>query len=304
MHWFLIALIPPLLYAIGNYIDKAILSKHLKGGGVGTILIFSCLLGALTLPVIYFIEPGVFSIQSTAAWALIMNGALTVLAVLCYLYAIEHDDISAVVPILQLTPVFGFITGYILLGETLTRYQMLGSAIIVMGAVLISLEITERGNVALKKRVLALAAASALLFSLSGTIFKFYALDGGYWKTQFWEYVGIAILGALFFVFIKSYRQSFLSSFKENRGTIIGLNISAEVVMVAADLVMNFATLLAPLALIYVVNSFQPVFVFVIGILATLLFPHLIKESLSRKHVLQKILTILTMVLGLLMLYW
>lgn len=303
MNWFLVALIPPALYALGNFIDKAILSKELRGGGVGTIAIFSCLLGALTLPVIYFLEPSVFAINSLTAFILSINGILTVLAVLCYLYAIEHDDISAVVPILQLTPVFGFATGYIFLGETLTISQMIGSAIIIIGAIIISLEINHLGKIALKKRVLALAAGSALIFSLSGTIFKYFALDEGYWRTQFWEYIGIAIIGMLFFALVKNYRESFLSIFRENKKTIVGLNIGAEVVMVSADLVMNFATLLAPVALIYVVNSFQPVFVFILGIGLTLLFPAVIKESLSRRHLLQKILTISIMILGLFMLY-
>ena len=111
MSWFLVALIPPILYATGNYIDKALLSKWIKGGGVGAIVLFSCFLGILTLPVIYVIEPGVFSIPPLVASIMAINGALTVVAVLCYLHAIEFDEITAVVPILQLSPVFTFLTG-------------------------------------------------------------------------------------------------------------------------------------------------------------------------------------------------
>src|SRR5690606_36725186 len=113
-----------------------------------------------------------------------------------------------------------------------------------------------------------------------------------------------AIFGLLLFLLVKSYRQSFLSVFKDNQKSIVGLNVVAEVTMVSADLVMNYATLLAPVAIIYVLNSSQPVFVFVIGIIATILFPKIIKESLSRTHLAQKFLTILTIVLGLLMLSW
>lgn len=302
MNWFFLSLIPPTLYAMGNYIDKAILSKHLEGSGVGAITLFSCFLGALTLPFIGFFAPDVLLITPLTASILAANGILTVLAVLSYLYAIERDDISAVVPILQLTPVFGFVSGYFFLHETLNPLQIAGSGIIVMGAVLISLEI-EREGISFKKRVLALAALSALLFSLSGTVFKYFALDVGYWRTQFWEYVGIALIGVILFLVATEYRRSFLATFKKNRGTIISLNIAAEAIMVSADLIMNFATLLAPIALIYVVNSFQPVFVFLLGLLITLLFPHIIKESLSKKHVMQKVLTISMMAVGLLMLY-
>ena len=303
MSWFAVAIIPPILYAVGNYIDKALLSKQLKGGGVGTILIFSCFLGALTLPIVYFLGPNVFAINPITAFILSINGSLTVLAVLFYLYAIEHDEITTVVPILQLTPVFGFLTGYIFLGETLNLYQTIGSLAIVIGAIIISFDISEGGQLTIKKKVLILTAMSALVFSISGTIFKLFALDEGYWRTQFWEYAGIAIFGLILFLFVSNYRKSFLALFSRNKKAAIGLNILAETVMVSADLVMNFATLLAPVVLIYVVNSFQPVFVFILGIALTLMFPRFIKESLSKKHVAQKVVTIFIMVIGLVMLY-
>src|SRR3990167_7549727 len=211
MNWFLVALIPPVLYAAGNYVDKVILSKQLKGSNVGNIVTFSCFLGALTLPIIYLIEENVLPASGATALILALNGALTVVAVLGYLYAIEHDDISAVVPILQLTPVFGFMTGYVFLGEVLNITQIIGSAIVIIGAVIISLEITETGRISFKKKVLALAAGSAFVFSLSGTIFKYFALNEGYWRTQFWEYTGIALSGLILFVFVRSYRLSFIS---------------------------------------------------------------------------------------------
>ncbi len=303
MSWFWIAIIPPALYAAGNYVDKAILSKRV-GGGIGTIIIFSCFLGTLTIPFILWLEPNALSISPLTAGILIINGALTVIAVLCYLYAIEEHEISGVIPLLQLTPVFGFIIGYLLLGETLSSMQIIGSAIIIIGALIISLDFGEVGELKIRRKVLLMATVSAFIFSINGAIFKFFAIDEGYWRTQFWEYIGIAILGIIFFMAIPNYRQSFLSVFKKNSGSTIGLNIIAEAIMFTADLTMNFATLLAPVALIYVVNSFQPVFVFVLGIILTILIPNIINESMERRRVIQKVLTISVMTLGLLMLYY
>ncbi len=303
MNWFLVAIIPPILYATGNYIDKALLSKWIKSGGVGAIVLFSCFLGILTLPIIYFIEPGVFTIEPLVGTIMALNGALTVVAVLCYLHAIEFDEITAVVPILQLSPVFGFFTGYIFLGEMLTALQIFGSAIIVIGAIIISLDISHVGKVIFRKRAVIYAVTSAFIFSLNGAIFKFFALDEGYWRTQFWEYIGIAIIGLVFFYFIPTYRNNFISVIRNNRIAAISLNLLAETVMVSADLIMNFATLLAPVTLVYVVNSFQPVFVLLLGVGFTLLFPKVIKESLMTRQLVQRGLTIFLMVLGLIMLY-
>ncbi|OHA88418.1 MAG: hypothetical protein A2653_02530 [Candidatus Zambryskibacteria bacterium RIFCSPHIGHO2_01_FULL_43_25] len=303
MNWFFIAILAPILYSAGNYVDKIILNKHFKGSGVGTIVIFSCFLGALTIPIIFFIEPAVFAIPTIKTFIMMLNGGLTVLAVIFYLYAIDEDEISVVVPILQMTPVFGFFISFFLLGETLTFFQIIGSAIIIIGATIISIDISYDGNLGFKKRMLTLASASAFVFALNGTIFKYFALDFGYWQTEFWEYVGIAIVGFLIFIFVKQYRYNFVSAIKNNRYSIIGLNFLAEIIMVSGDLIVNFATLLAPVALVYVVNSFQPVFVYIYGLLFTLFLPKIIKESVSKKQLIQKTLTICMMVVGSVLLY-
>lgn len=38
MNWFLIALIPPTVWAATHHFDKYLLSKYFKGGGVGALL--------------------------------------------------------------------------------------------------------------------------------------------------------------------------------------------------------------------------------------------------------------------------
>jgi hypothetical protein len=55
-----------------------------------------------------------------------------------------------------------------------------------------------------------------------------------------------------------------------------------------SEAVTLYATLLAPVALVLLVNSFQPLFVFTLGIALTLFFPRVAKESLGRMKLLQK----------------
>lgn len=44
MTWFFIALIGPALWSMGNHIDKYLLQKYLRGGGIGALIIFLHLL--------------------------------------------------------------------------------------------------------------------------------------------------------------------------------------------------------------------------------------------------------------------
>jgi hypothetical protein len=65
-----------------------------------------------------------------------------------------------------------------------------------------------------------------------------------------------------------------------------------------SEAVTLYATLLAPVALVLVVNSFQPLFVFTLGIVLTLLFPRVATESLGRMKMLQKGVGISLMLVG------
>ena len=64
------------------------------------------------------------------------------------------------------------------------------------------------------------------------------------------------------------------------------------------NLLFQYASLLAPLALVWAVNGFQPVFVLVYGLLITRFFPQVGEENLERKQLMQKAVAILIIFAG------
>jgi hypothetical protein len=94
---------------------------------------------------------------------------------------------------------------------------------------------------------------------------------------------GLALL-----VCVSSYRRDFLGLFKQQKVAAIGLIALSRTLFSVSEAVTLYATLLAPVALVLVVNSFQPLFVFALGIVLTLLLPQVAKESLDRMQMLQK----------------
>lgn len=99
-------------------------------------------------------------------------------------------------------------------------------------------------------------------------------------------------------IFIKSYREQFLTVMKTNTVSVILLNGINEIVNIIAKIFFNFASLLAPITVIWIVNGFQPFFVFGFGAILTLLFPKVVKEDIGRRSLFQKILAILIMFAG------
>jgi bacterial/archaeal transporter family protein len=297
MHWFFIALIAPALWSITNHIDKYLLGKYFKSGGVGSLMIFSSSIGLFVLPVILVIEPNVFNISIANAFLIILSSAALITFLIPYFYALSSDEASVVVPLFQMVPVISYILAYIFLGENLQFHQIIASLLIISGAILISLEHTQK-KLRLKKRIFFLMFLSSSLYAIGVLLFKIVGIQESFWVTSFWSYIGYACIGILLFLFVIPYRIQFLSVIKDNKLAVMSLNGCNEMLNIIASLCMNFASLIAPLALAQVVNGFQPFFVFFYSILLTLFFPKLGSESLLKKHLAQKILAILIIFLG------
>lgn len=291
MSWFWIALIGPVLYAITNHIDKYILEKYFKAGEVGAVVIFSACFSIFALPIIFLIEPGVFAVDFITKMTLMFTGGLNVVCLLLYLNALRDDEASVVVPFYQTIPVFGFILGYFILGEVLNSQQLFAGIMILIGTTIISFDFST-GKPVFKKRVALLMLISSLIFAIIGVVFKLIAVSEGFWFSIFWSLFGNVMVGSLIFLFMKSYRKQFLEVFKVNSRAVLAASSLNEIFFISADGVTAYATLLAPISLVMVVNGFQPVFVFIIGIFLTLFFPETCKESLSRNDLAQKILAI------------
>jgi len=297
MSWFFIALIGPILYAVANHTDKYLISKYLKGGEVGSLIIFSAIFSVVALPIIILVYPAVFGVSLLQGLVLAINGMLVVVAILFYFYALHKDEASYVVPFYQTIPIFAFVLGYFILGETITKTQGISSLIIIIGALVLSFEL-GLGKIKFKKDVVLLMLAASLLFAINGVIFKLIAVSEGFWPSTFWGLVGKIILGFGFLVFVPSYHRQFLSMIKENKFAVLALNSMSESLFIVAEGVMGYAILLAPVVLVLLVNSFQPLFVFIIGIGLTVLFPKLGKESMTRSALIQKIFGIGLIIVG------
>jgi drug/metabolite transporter (DMT)-like permease len=294
---FLIALAAPFLWAIVNHADKFLLSKYFKSNGVGGLMIFSTLFSVVLLPITCWMDPNVLGIGFYGASILMCAGVLNAVAILLYLYALQDDEASVVVPFMQLVPVFSFIFGYFLLGDKLTSTQAVGGLIILFGTSILSFGLGENRKIIFKWKVSILMVFHSMLFGLYGTLFKFISLGDGFWAGAFWEAVGLICVGIVLFQ-IKSYRREFFFVLKQNSKAIIGLNVVSETLTIAGNWLTAYATLLAPIALVTLVSGYQPVFVFIIGTIITIFFPHIVEEKITKRALLHKGVAIAIIILG------
>lgn len=298
MNWFLIALIPPALWAVTNHFDKYLLAKYFKGGGVGALMIFSSLIGVFILSFIALTHPEVLNAVPKNSFLISLNGFLYILAVLPYFYALQKDEASVAVPLFQMVPVFSYFLAWLVLKETIGVNRLLGGVLIIFGAIGISLELMEGKKFRFKKDVFLLMTLSSLLFSLNFLFFKFFALEATFWTTSFYEYIGFVVFAFLLLMFVRPYRKEFISVMKKNSVTVLTINGVNEVVNIIAKLSFNFASLLTPITLTWIVNGFQPFFVFAYGVILTVFFPHISQEKINGKYLIQKLVAIIIMFMG------
>jgi uncharacterized membrane protein len=194
MSWLVFAFSGPVLWAISTHFDKYLVEQYFKHSDTAVLLLFTALMGVLTLPFIAFYAPPVTSPGPGSIVLIMLSGVLYMGALLLYLRALQTEEASVVAPFFQAAPVFGYGLAYFVLGETLTARQLAGGALIVGGTLIVSLRF-GRGAGTFKLRLVMLMLACGLALAVSGLIFKVFAITVEFWVTTFWLFVGEALFG-------------------------------------------------------------------------------------------------------------
>jgi len=288
MSWLVFAFSGPILWAASAHMDKYLVERYFKDSNVAVLLIFTALIGLITLPFIWFLAPGVATVGLQNAALMAFSGLLYMGAMLFYLRALQSEEASVVAPFFQAAPLFGFVLGYVVLGETLSPTQMAGGALIVGGTVLVSLRSDLRKTTTnFNGRLAALMLACALSLAVSSLIFKIFALRDEFWPTTFWMFAGEALFGAALLA-IGSYRRQFFDLLRSNPGAVLSINAANELINLGGGLGTRFALVLAPLSLVQAIGSTTTLFVFGVGVVLSVFFPALGRENLSRRELLHK----------------
>jgi len=297
MTWFLLALVGPLLYALTNHIDKFLLANFFREGGVGTLILFSSLLSLAAVPFIYMGDRAVFSVDAKSIAVLTCVSLLNIGVLWFYLLALKDDEASVVIVFYQLVPVFGLTFGYFFLGETLTPAQLVAMGVIIFGTSIISFEIHEN-KLRMRWMTVCYMLIAVIFWALESVIFKSVALKENVWRTLFWEHVISGAFGVLIFLVAPTYRNHFLKTFRRNSVPVLSLNALNEGAYMLGNIVVAFAYMLAPVALVLLAESFQPIFVFAIGVFLTIFFPKLSRENMHPKSIAQKLVAIVITGIG------
>ena len=299
----IMAITASFLWSITNHIDKFMVSGiDESASSIKTLLVFSTLITGIVLSPIWLIVNN-FSVGiSTISLICVLSASLVyIISTYFYFKALDKNDASIVIVMFQLIPVFSYILTLIFFKESLTVNQFIGSIIIMLSAILISIDFEEKNNKS-KKIALILMTSSSFFFALHYFLFDIAMRDSSYNSCAFWFQIGFLILGIIL-ISIKSFRETFIKAVKTNGKRYISLNVVSRALSLSGNLLVNYANLIIPLALANVLNGFQGAFVFILGILGVKLLPKYFKENLNKRVVIQKIVCIILSIIGLVVIF-
>jgi uncharacterized membrane protein len=296
MLWFWLSITAALLWSINNHLDKYLYKRYYRDALPGALMFLSAALGGIFALAILIIHPVALTVPLPQVILLLTAGLLDFCYIFPYIHALMRDETSRVAPLFQVGPVFSFFLAWLFLHEQLTTHEILSAVLLLVGAFAINLDIDN--GFRFKKGVFGLMILATGLFSLETFLFKYGAIQVGFWSGAFYQYIGAALAGAILAVASPKYRRAFIKILRTHRRSVFTLSLTAEVLSTTARVSLNYASLLAPLALVSSVANIQPFFVIVIGIMLTVFAPWLGKETITRSHLVQKILSSLVIFAG------
>ena len=285
MPWLFFAFSGPVLWAISVHLDKYLVERFFKDSNVAVLLVFTALMGVVMLPFIWYFEPAVVRLDIKSIAIISASGLLYMVGMLFYLRALQSEEASVVAPFFQASPLFGYVLAYLVLGETLSSTQMAGGALIIAGALIVSVRFGQRR--AFKLRLAALMLTCGFVMAIVSLIFKIFAIKVAFWTTTFWMFVGEAVFGAVLLM-IGPYRREFSALLRRNTGALLSINASNELINLGGGLGNRYALLFAPLSIVQAIGSTTTLFVFVFGVVLSVMYPRFGRESLSGRELTQK----------------
>jgi len=292
MSWLFYALLGPAILTAVNFVDKLIIEKHVRNPlgmpiyAAMTAFISGCVLWVLTgFPVL--------SLSDTLL--VLLTGMLTAAGGAIYFQALSKEETSKIIFFLQIQPIMVLLLSLVFLNEGITPQQLLGFALILTAALVLSMNNGLAGFKLSRPFVMILIVDA--LNAVAIVLFKFVAADDIN-RVLAYESWGLALGGLLIYLLIAPIRQAFHDSLRtvpRHAFAIIGVN---ETIFVIAKLATFTAVSLGPVALVSVLGGTQVFMGIMVGWILTLLIPSVFKEDINRQTLMRKGMLAVVMIAG------
>jgi len=294
MSWIILVLIATLLWAIMSIIHKFVRVEYFENTLGYLVFITPTVFYAAIL---LFLEPfTILGLKETTM--LILTGILIFFGGYFYIEAIHKEEVSRVVILFGVSPLFVLTLSTIFLNEILTIKQYMAFILIFIGSILISFKKIEE-KIKLSTGAICVLA-SAFFFSVHKVILK-YISTINITTVMIYRESGylLAIISLLiFYPKARQYTKKVIRDMNLKKTLLV---YSAEIIGMSGMFFSYLALQRGPVSLVSVLEGFEPIFVLILAITISRFIPKILKEEINIKTITIKTISIILMLGGLYM---
>ena len=292
--WLLVSVLAYLFFSLSYLGDKLILAGAPKPNSYTFYVGFISVFVIVIIPFIKFGLPN----EKVFFW-IVAEALVYILGLYAMFSALEKFDVSRVMTTIgAIQPILIFALTWIIWGpQAMSTAVILAFVLLLMGSYLISFKKNSKAN----GEYLIVTLLAAALFSLDYVFSKIVFLNQPFLQGFIWMRIFVFLFALLFLVSKNNRKEIFKKQNILNKKTgaiFIGTHTSGGI----ANILQGFAISLAPIVFLPIVNSLrgiQYVFLFLMTLFLSVFFPKILKEDLSKKIIIQKVVSIILIGIGL-----
>lgn len=290
MLWVLLSITAALLWASVNVVDKHILSKIVQRPVVPVMILG--VVGLIASVSIFFIH-GFAPMPAKFIIFALIGGCFYFLGNYFYLKAITTDDVSKIIPLVHIAPLFIAISAAIFLGEIFTPVKYLGIFFLVAGAFLVSLKNLK--SISLGRGFWFMMLAD-LSIATTETLTKFLFNS----QADFWTVFALVRLGAFLAILPIIYinRQLLADVYRQKGIKTYFILFSNQIVNFGGILSLTTANMFGYVTLVNALSSLQSFFVLMFATAFSVFLPNFLKEEAEIKTVARRLIAIIIIITG------
>ncbi len=305
MIWITLVIFATLLDSLRIFVDNYVSDVYFKKHLAYSQKLFYGSLGIIT-SIILLVASG-FNIQSAnlgIIGLLILSGLLSALASLPYLRTLEIDDSTNLGIFIQLAPILYLVLGWLFLGETFAPIQLIAFAFILAAPLLIVLT-TRKKSRHTKIKAIIYAFTYVFIAVIGNLVFVIANTENDRFISSIAFLTLGKAIGSILIIWSRPkmhrrfYRVLKASKYKVIRPMFINYFIS-----LAKDFTYRGALVLAPAVAVASAasDSTEPIVIFFMGLLLTLVWPKFGREKLDKKSILTHLTATILIVIGIVLL--
>ncbi len=290
--------------SLNLFFDNYISDYHFKGRGAFSQNYFYAFTYLLVAVIMALASNFDFTtVAPLTVVLLLLSGVISAIDTLPYYKALELDDSTNLGIFIQLAPVLYLIFGWLFLGETMSISQLVSFFIIVSAPFLIINSARKRSRgIRLKA---ALYAFLYVLMSVASSLIFAQQLGAGADFPTFLALTSIVLLGRsvgtlAIFVFQPKRRKRFFQVVRSSKNKVFYPMAFNSILDVMSTVTYRAALIAAPSVALAsaACDASQPIVIFFMGIILTLIWPKFGREKLDRKTVRVHVIATILVVIG------